>query len=283
MAACRLANVVKKYVPKKIAEAEIQEIRDSVEFAYPKIMARSPELKPHYKRMFSFLKDGGEDSFPAEQIQDEMCLLRARYKDVKYQGEDVEPAIDNVLKRARARNDHDFFRRYSEAIKSPPKNPITPTESFLLFFWARGSFAFTEKDNFPPLVLFTVKDLSRIMQVVFETSGTTESSLEAIIGRKLKLKTIKHCKVTSAQAERWINQFKTYKANHSAQSKDRLDMWGNFLLEQEFVNHICKKFGLSPTEAKGIREFYIKHREAIRRYFEGKHSDKASQQPRRHV
>jgi len=225
--------------------------------------------------MFSFLKDGDEDSFPAEQIQDEMCLLMARYKDVKHQCEDVEPAIDNVLKRARARNDHDFFRRYSEALKSPPKNQITPTESFLLFFWSRGSFAFTEKDSFPPLVLFTVKDLSRLMQAVFETSGTTESSLEAIIGRKLKLKTIKHCKVTTAQADRWIQLFTTYKANHSKHSKDRLDMWGTFLQEQEFVNRVCKQFGNSPAEARRMFEFI--------RLFRGKHSDKASKQPRRHV
>lgn len=245
--------------------------------------ASCPGNKTHFSRMEKLVKDAGQDSYPYEQVRDEMCLLMARYSTVREEPKEIGEMVGERVERARVRNDHVFFRRLSEAIKSPPDLQFTPTENFLLFFWARGSFAFTDKDSFPPLVLFTVKDLSRLMQVVFETSGTTECSLEAIIGRKLKLKTIKHCKVTSAQADRWINQFKTYKANHSSQSKDRLDMWGNFLREQECLNFICKKSGISPAEAKAVLEFCLQNREAIHRYFEGKHSDKGNKPPRRDV
>jgi hypothetical protein len=118
-----------------------------------------------------------------------------------------------------------------------------------------------------------VKDLTRLVQIVFGTNGVTESSLEATIGRKLRLKTIKHCKVTTAQADRWIQQFQAYKATHSAQIKDRFDIWGNFLKEQQLLNTCCIKCGVSPAQAKEILEFYLNNRETLRRYFKGKHSD----------
>jgi hypothetical protein len=274
---------VKKYVPKIITEAEIQEIRDSVEMATRRAYANCPGNKTFFRRMEKLVKDSGQNSYPYEQIRDEMSLFWASYSTIREEPKEIGEMIGERVERARARNDHVFFRRLSEAIKSPPDLQCSPTENFLLFFWARSSFAFADQDSFPPLVLFTVKDLSRLMQVVFETSGTTESSLEAIIGRKLKLKTIKHCKVAPAQTDRWIQQFKAYKADHSAQVKDRLDMWDNFLREQQFVNSLCKKFGTSPAEAKHFLDYYLKNQDAFRRYFAGKHSDKTSKQPRRHV
>ena len=250
-----------------------------------RVRSNTPGIKPHLMRVFGLLKDCDENSFPAEQIAEEMCLVDARVRAItaKHFGEDFASNTGKVLERASARKDHDFFRKFSDALKSPIEFQITLTESFLLFFWAHGSFAFTDKDSFPPLVLFTVRDLSQLMQAVFETAGLTESSLEATIGRKLQLKTIKHCKITHAQAERWIQQFKAYKAKNSAQIKDRLDMWGSFLQEQQCLNSVCKKTGMSPAEAKDFIQYFLRNREALRRAFKGKHSDKGSKQPRRHV
>lgn len=260
---------MKKYVPKKITESEIKEIQDSVEQAHMRIRTMSPEIKPHFKRIFKLATEDGDDSVAAQQIINEFSLLLIRGDSSKLN----DPRTKKILNTALAKNDQNFIHKLSKALKSPAKFHITPTENFLLFYWARGSFSFADKDSFPPLVLFTVKDLTRLIQIVFGTNGVTESSLEATIGRKLMLKTIKHCKVTTAQADRWIQQFQAYKANHSAQIKDRLDMWGNFLKEQQLLNACCIKSGVSPAQAKELLEFYLNNRETLRRYFRGKHSD----------
>ena len=271
-----VVNSVKKYVPKKITEAEIQEIQFFVNRANFRVGMMSPGISPHFKRMFKLATDDGDDSVAAQQIINEMTLLLIRRGYAKLN----DPRIKKVLKQATANNDKDYFHKLSHALKSPAEFHITPTELFLTVGWARGSFTFTDNDSFPPLVLFTVKDLTRLIQVVFETNGVTESSLEAIIGRKLMLKTIKHCKVTTAQADKWIQHFTAYKANHSARIKDRYEMWGAFLNVQELLNLCCIKVGkdeITLGQARAVLEYFRNlsqtGRETLRQHFRGKHSD----------
>ena len=276
---------MKKYVPKKITEAEIQEIRISAELAlFRSQITCCPELKFHCKRVFGLLKDVDKESFSAQSAADELYLLVVRMnfpETAKWLGPDFAKA--DIPKKALLRKDHAFFAKLSKALKSQGTSQPPPTELFLLLNWARGSFTFTVKDSFPPLVLFTVRDLARLMQIVFEKPYLTESSIEATIGRKHKLKTIKHCKVTSTQADRWIQQFKAYKANHSQPIKNKLDIWDMFLKKQQIINLVCKKLGVSPAEAKEFTEDYLKNEKAFSRQFGGNHSDKGNKPHRRNV